>query len=525
MGALIGTVGDATGNNHLQDFAAAFSRGYQRRAQMELDQRHQLAQSLASIYPNANPDAQQDIAGRILQIYQTPWNKPLDKKLGDATTLGQKQFQQRAMEASGQGGQPGQPQGPTQIPAATPNGQVTQSPLISPQGTATAGGGGQITNAGPANMTQAPAIPAPPNYPGPIMSPDQRNELESKKIQAEGAAHIAAYNAGIKSIMDANPGMSPSDAAMQYRISQGGSVAGMSGLYIPHTESRNISGAEAKQSGFTTDRNGQPLNDASHYNLVNIGGRDALVPAGELGAETAQAGIEQKKAQVGELGARAKLETGRAQLLPLQAQKLVQDMQLNPERVAIAQANSIKGWFGPTTLAKDSAQYAADVQTKIDDITPLLGKLNTEGKLGPIMGRWQDFLAGKIRSGDPEISQLKVEFDVLGKAVMKMHSFRNAEQANKFISENLNVGSSFEQLLGSLSGLYTSAQSYRKMADLPPEIQEQIQNALTGGKSVTPKGGTAPGPVKNTPPPANKSSQGSGKVFHYDAQGNRVGGS
>jgi hypothetical protein len=78
--------------------------------------------------------------------------------------------------------------------------------------------------------------------------------------------------------------------------------------------------------------------------------------------------------------------------------------------------------------------------------------------------------------------------DILGKAVMKMHGFRNAEQANAFIAQNLNVGTTPEQLVGSLEGLRTAARTYEAMGSLPPEIQDQMMRAFTGGKNVTPRG-------------------------------------
>lgn len=578
MGAAIGGIGDATGNDHLQQFAAAFSRGYQRRAQMELDQRHQLAQSLAAIYPNANPDAQQDIAGRILQIYQTPWNKPLDKKLGDATTLGQKQFQQRAMEANGQAGQL---QGPAQIPAATPNGQVTQSPMISPQGTATAGGGGQITNAGPANMTQAPGIPTPPAYPGPIMSPDQRNQLDANKIKSDANAHVAAYNATIRSIMEANPGMSPTEAAIQARIAMGGTLAGMNSIIMPRAMgSTPISGAEILQAdpGAKTI-GGQAISPEGFYTRQASGlGGSSYAPAG-LAAEQVQTGINAKKGQYPTSNFNAYRiayaeqhpdETPEQQLAGAVTEyntHTARGFRLVPQKNGDTLMVPVTTSTGRGSLGGQAPSGGSIPAPPGGKAAQTTGAGGVKGTV--VGGKYPPEVQKEMTTYEDAITRYNVMSEALPKALagdqqaminllynhigMTTGLQKGARITRDIIEEAQNSAPWMATLLSRIGvgNEFTMTPTLMRGVTLPPEemhnmiglaedrvsqeydklqsLKQQYQsgeaptpdNVIKGGRQAQ-AGGKTPSRVSGTPPPAGGSKAQKAQVFHYDAQGNRV---
>lgn len=160
---------------------------------MELDQKHQLAGTLATLYSNSRPEAQADIAQRMLQIYSTPIGKKLPKDIADVSTLGQKQMQ-AGMQQAGQAGaaQQVQSQG-----AAFPAQQQTMTP---PPDAGGAPGTAAAPTGGPSPMALggAPHIPPPPDLSqpssgySPLYSADEKNTLEANRLTATETAKTGA---------------------------------------------------------------------------------------------------------------------------------------------------------------------------------------------------------------------------------------------------------------------------------------------------------------------------------------------
>jgi hypothetical protein len=471
----------------LQGFAQSYNAARQRRLDFDTQQRHQLASTLLTLYPQAKPEAQADIAQRVLQIYSTPLGKKMDKGLSDISTLGQSQAQQQGAASAAEVAKtmPGQ--------TAAANAGIAAG---APQTT------GQI---GP-QLPGAPSLPLPPSGlalqppaqpAAPAAStysawytPEERAQLQAQAAGATSEAQISgqleAHLRNFEKFKRDNPNATPQD----YMVASGRGLP--YGMVRPVTLSKNVSGADASQAHPDIQTTaGEPVDPKEFYNLVQIGGQTFAEPAG-LGAAQTQSGIALNQSRMSELDARKALEQARTGLVPYQTAKIIQDMQLNPQRVQIAKANSFARWFGPTTAARDSAQYAADVEDKIDALQPVMAKLASEGKLEALQGRWETFLTDKVRSGDPDVANLQNQFDILGKAVMKMHGFRNAQQAREFIAERLNAATDVNQLIGSLEGLRSSAQTYEKMAQFPPNVQQELLKAagidVTNGETVKPKG-------------------------------------
>jgi hypothetical protein len=185
----------------LQGFAQSYTAARIRATQLDVEQRHGLAQSLMSLYPNARPEAQADIAQRLLTIYSTPPGKKLDKKLSDIGSLGQAATQQNMnAQATQQGQQPPTPQpqpaGPTPMPDMS--------------GTAAAGAGAppQVGSA-QAVPTPSPAIPLPPDLASkgaaysPLMSPAERNQADAAHVTAMQTAEVGSQLAARKQYADA----------------------------------------------------------------------------------------------------------------------------------------------------------------------------------------------------------------------------------------------------------------------------------------------------------------------------------
>lgn len=171
----------------LQGFAQSYTAARMRATEMEVQQRHGLASTLMQLYPNARPEAQADIAQRLLTIYSTPPNKKLDKGLGDISTLGRAATQQ-GMGATAQ--------------ANAPSGAMPQAggPPPLPDVSGAAGGAGAPPQVG--GPTQAPPIsqpiPPPPDLSNPaagyspLLSPAERNQQAAATLRATESAKINA---------------------------------------------------------------------------------------------------------------------------------------------------------------------------------------------------------------------------------------------------------------------------------------------------------------------------------------------
>lgn len=193
----------------LQGFAQSYRAARIRATEMEVAQRHGLASTLLQLYPNARPEAQADIAQRLLTIYSTPPGKKLDKGLGDVSTLGRS-----ATQANLGAGQAGMQQagaaGAAATQAATPPTTASLTPPAEPGG---APGTSGITSPGMNPTGFVPPIPPPPDLskPGagysPLLSPEEHNRMaaatitatETAKLTAEmDARRAAADKAGLK---------------------------------------------------------------------------------------------------------------------------------------------------------------------------------------------------------------------------------------------------------------------------------------------------------------------------------------
>ena len=73
----------------------------------------------------------------------------------------------------------------------------------------------------------------------------------------------------------------------------------------------------------------------------------------------------------------------------------------------------------PTGATRAQAQTAARVVTELPRIRKEVQSLGSE--LGPIQGRWNEFLTGKVGTGDPRFEQLRTDMEFLSAAAAKFH--------------------------------------------------------------------------------------------------------
>jgi hypothetical protein len=74
-----------------------------------------------------------------------------------------------------------------------------------------------------------------------------------------------------------------------------------------------------------------------------------------------------------------------------------------------------------TVQTKNMAQSAKDLVAPISELRKQLDDPNLAAKLGPVMGRWNDFLAGKIGTGDPDYQYLRAFADLVTSGVLRAH--------------------------------------------------------------------------------------------------------
>jgi len=378
--------------------------------------------------------------------------------------------QQQGGDAQGGGTQPSGPMAPPPSPSGV---------------SADTGGGaaGAVASAGPS------ALPPPPAPPSPVqgataMTPDQMQQATdaSQKATAAGATELAKGKAQInlegaatdqRKKVATEIGLTPGSMEYQEFVATGKFPA----VSRPTSMSKGVAGDVLDKQGVK-QVDGSPLDPKGFYDLFqNTDGTQFAVPSGAITGS-----------RVAESENRSNWYKERAALVPYQVKKIIQDMQLAPEKMEIARANSMGRWFGPTTASRQSSQFGGGVEDMIDNVEPLIAKLNEQGKISALRGRWEQIWTDKIRSGDPDFAKLGTQMDILAYAVQKMHGFRNPEQAKEFINSRLNEATDNDQLIGSLEGLRSAARNYESMGQMPPEVQDAMEKAFAGGQQVKPKG-------------------------------------
>jgi hypothetical protein len=79
-----------------------------------------------------------------------------------------------------------------------------------------------------------------------------------------------------------------------------------------------------------------------------------------------------------------------------------------------------KGTSAPTQAMKTSAYRANTALAGIPDVINDVDRM--KDKLGPVMGRWNDFLQGKVGGNDPDFAGLRADMTMLSTAVTLAHA-------------------------------------------------------------------------------------------------------
>jgi hypothetical protein len=110
-------------------------------------------------------------------------------------------------------------------------------------------------------------------------------------------------------------------------------------------------------------------------------------------------------------------KTGATVMVPYgQAQQMGIQNPLKASDDVVNKALAARHWLNlANTKAPD------DAKPEDMGIMQLVDKLDAEGKLGPVASRWNEFMAGKVGAGDPEISALRTKMGLSTTLLQQAH--------------------------------------------------------------------------------------------------------
>ncbi len=149
--------------------------------------------------------------------------------------------------------------------------------------------------------------------------------------------------------------------------------------------------------------------------------------------------------------------------------------------------------YGPTSSIRTQGQMSSALLDHVGKIGQEIASLGSEGKLGPLSGRFNEFMTGKVGSGDPAYTELRTDLGLFQTALMKAHvgsrgsemmmqHFQGLIDSGKMTPETLNAAlSSIKGYLNTYvkEGQFVPPNRDSKGAPTPPAPQKQW-NAVKG---------------------------------------------
>lgn len=196
------------------------------------------------------------------------------------------------------------------------------------------------------------------------------------------------------------------------------------------------------------------------------------------------------------------------------------DAQGTPYVTAISRAEQIKtgeptaqvefGETGPTGATRNMSQMAATVQPHLDVLRDEIKDMSPY--LGPIMGRWDQLIAGKLGStGNPVLDQkmgrLISDLKLASSAVGRTHfAGRTGLPASQYFEQLFNMARSPEELMGVLQSVPAYIEGYAGMGNFKPGDRPNAPTSPSAPQKPNsappaPKGGSRP---PGWPPPVTK---------------------
>ena len=433
MGSFAGFLGDAA-----KGYAQAAQLDTQRQFEAEQNKRSQVVDLLGKLAqdPTAHPETQQAALQMALETLHAPWNKPIKPDFNKLITAGPAQPTQTATTA-----------GPTQAPQhdltnLIPPGQPMPTPP---------------TSAGVAEpqVSQQAQYTPPPNM-GMRYTPTEQAQLAG---QGAGAVAGGTLSGQIGARQKALEGM---DLPPQERAMMTLGVPGMAGLMGAYGKGDEMPAQAALAAGYPLPAGVDPNDPNAWVRLQRnkVGGivGSFSIPVPPEYAPTTKQGFtyqwdgskmvavpvtttsqKQLPTPPGQAaaapGAKVEPEKGKAvgKMKPPQALLIAPPTAPGQQPTAMAVrpgskipqgAVTAQGYSStnvPTAGTRTRAEFANALLPHIDPAIALIKQMDKEGKLGPLKGRWNEFLAGRIGAGDPEFDQLRTDISLLQTGMMVPH--------------------------------------------------------------------------------------------------------
>jgi hypothetical protein len=198
-------------------------------------------------------------------------------------------------------------------------------------------------------------------------------------------------------------------------------------------------------------------------------------------------------------------KNGRQVLAPLsQAQQAGVQNPMKADADMVNKALAARHW-----LSLANTQAPADAKPEEMGIMQLVDKLDSEGKLGKVASRWNEFMAGKVGAGDPDVAALRAKMGLSTTLLMQAHvGSRGSAQMLEHFEDLANQKKLDGPTLKAALGAEVNYVQDKAMDPNPPDYSK------VKGKSAKPE-------LQSKPPAgATHKVQGpDGKMHYTNAQG------
>jgi hypothetical protein len=135
-----------------------------------------------------------------------------------------------------------------------------------------------------------------------------------------------------------------------------------------------------------------------------------------------------------------------------------------PSSLVDASGNTL-GWKSPampTSNIKTQAQQAKDLTNIFDEVTDEIKQAQKDGKLGPVSGRLNEIMTGKVGADDPEFAKLRALGSLTASGMLKAHfGARGGQQMYGHFEDLFNTGKmTAGDLLGAMDGFKVFMNNY-----------------------------------------------------------------
>ncbi|KKN30146.1 hypothetical protein LCGC14_0836890 [marine sediment metagenome] len=144
-----------------------------------------------------------------------------------------------------------------------------------------------------------------------------------------------------------------------------------------------------------------------------------------------------------------------------------------------------------TSAARTRSEIAGSLLTHLDPILKQVDSLEAAGRLGPIMGRWNDFMVGTIGAGDPEYTELRTNIGLLQTGLMMAHV--GARGGVKLLEKFTDLVNAQKMDAATLRGTLKAVEGWLRTYEQIPERQMEKMRRKQG---LLPPSATAAGPIE-----------------------------